>query len=369
MNAELRQLTDSARQVVAGLGLAADEQEAASLIAELGWLMVSTPEEQGGLGMGVTGACALHTELGRGLARVPFLPQWLAIDAASSSAWPGRESWLECMMAGERRVTASLGESSLSVWQDGGGMILNGSAVALASADLASHVLITAEDRACVALLALDQPGVRIVPQPTWDVTRRLFDLEVKDVALDQELIIARGPSVLVIRERLAILRDLALAADAVGGATALLDRTVEYLQTRQQFGRPLALFQALKHRCADLKARSDAAQALLQDSLEAVTDSGGDVMAAPDATMKALAAKQLACSTYAAVAEESLQLHGGIGMTSEHECHLFLKRALLNEHLGRGHDSYDQGLAGLFIGNLNQGTTTNDSLSSVEAG
>ena len=84
---------------------------------------------------------------------------------------------------------------------------------------------------------------------------------------------------------------------------------------------------------------------------------------------MKVLAAKQLACSTYAAVAEESLQLHGGIGMTSEHECHLFLKRALLNEHLGRGHDSYDQGLAGLFIGNLSQGTTTNDSLSSVEAG
>jgi alkylation response protein AidB-like acyl-CoA dehydrogenase len=274
------------------------------------------------------------------------------------------------MMAGERRVTASLGESSLSVRRDGdGGMIVSGSSTALASADLASHVLVTAEDQVCVALLALDQPGVHIAPQPTWDVTRRLFGLEVKDVALDQELIIARGPSAVELRERLAILRDLALAADAVGGATALLGMTVEYLQTRQQFGRPLALFQALKHRCADLKAQSDAAQALLQDSLETVTDSGGDVMAVPEATMKALAAKQLACSAYAAVAEESLQLHGGIGMTSEHECHLFLKRALLNEHLGRGQDSYDQGLAGLFIGNLNQDATTNDSPSSVEAG
>ena len=363
MNAELRQLTDSAHQVVSGLGLAADEQETASLIAGLGWLMVSTPEEQGGLGMGVAGACALHTELGRGLARVPFLAQLLVIDAASSGEWPGRESWLQSLMAGERHVTASLGESSLMVEQDSdGGLMICGGSVALASADRASHVLVATGNQACVALLALDQPGVSIKPRPAWDVTRRLFDLEVKDAALDQDLIIARGPAAVVLRERLAILRDFALAADAVGGSTALLDMTVDYLQTRQQFGRPLALFQALKHRCADLKAQSDAARALLQDSLDAVTDSGGEVMVTPEATMKALAAKQLACAAYAAVAEESLQLHGGIGMTSEHECHLFLKRALLNEHLGRGQDSYDQGLAGLFIGSMTRGIAINDS-------
>ncbi len=358
MTPELNQLTDSARQVVAGLGLglAADEQEAYSLIAELGWLMVSTPEEQGGLGMGLAGACALHTELGRGLATVPFLPQLLAISAVSSGAWPGQEIWLESMMSGERRVTTSLGESSLTVERDGdGAMKLNGRAVALASADCASHVLVEAADGVCLALLALDQSGVRITARPTWDVTRRLFDLEVSDAALDPQLIIAQGESASLLRQRLAILRDFALAADAVGGAMALLEMTVEYLQTRQQFGRPLALFQALKHRCADLKAHTEAAQALLQDGLDAVTDREGDVIATPEAEMKALAVKQLACSAYAAVAEESLQLHGGIGMTSEHDCHLFLKRALLNEHLGRRQDSYDRGLADRFIAGLNQ--------------
>jgi alkylation response protein AidB-like acyl-CoA dehydrogenase len=354
MNPELRQLSDSARQVVAGMGLAADEQTGWDLITELGWLMVSTPEEHGGLGMGLAGACALHTELGGGLARAPFLPQLLAIDAVSSSDWPGRETWLEPMMTGERIVTTSLGESSMTLGPGHAGTPkVTGSAVAIPSADRASHVLIQLAGQDCVALLALDQPGITLTERPTWDVTRRLFDLQINDLALDPQLILAEGQPASVLQSRVTILRDFALAADAVGGAAALLDMTVDYLQTRQQFARPLALFQALKHRCADLKALTEAAQALLQDSVDVVVDAAGELLVTPETERKSLAAKQLACSAYAGVAEESLQLHGGIGMTSEHDCHLFLKRALLNEHLGRRQESYDMGLADLFIDSL----------------
>jgi alkylation response protein AidB-like acyl-CoA dehydrogenase len=354
MNTELIQLADSARQVVAGLGLAGDEQETSSLITELGWLMVSVPEEQGGLGLGLAGASALHHELGRGLATVPFLSQMLGIEAVSRGELTLQADWLESLMAGERRVTASLGATAASIEQaEGGDLKLNGSASAVPCADRASHALIESPDNDIVALVALEQPGLTVTARPTWDVTRRLFDLEMTDLPLDPKLIIAKGETASLLCQRLGILRDFALAADAVGGAAALLEMTVEYLQTRQQFGRPLALFQALKHRCADLKASSEGAQALLQDSIAGVVDSAGEVTVTAETEMKARAAKQLACSAYASVAEESLQLHGGIGMTSEHDCHLFLKRALLNEHLGRRQDSYEQGLADLFLDSL----------------
>jgi alkylation response protein AidB-like acyl-CoA dehydrogenase len=347
MSAELSELHDSARQVLDGLGLAAQEQTTWPLIAELGWLMVSAPEELGGLDMGLAGACALHTELGRGLATVPFLPAMLAIDALCQGEIPDRESLLERLTTGEDYIAAPLAESSLVIEAGSNGeLILAGAAVAVPSADRASHLLVCTSAGDHVALLPLQQPGVQISARPTWDETRRLFDLQFDNVAVDQQLVLASGSAARALTARVSMNRDFGLAADAVGGASALLEMTVEYLQMREQFGRPLALFQALKHRCADLKALTEAAQALLLDNLGRL--GGAD---APDILGKA--AKQLACSAYATVAEEALQLHGGIGMTSEHECHLFLKRAMLNEHLGRGLDSYASDLAENLLGSV----------------
>jgi alkylation response protein AidB-like acyl-CoA dehydrogenase len=187
--------------------------------------------------------------------------------------------------------------------------------------------------------------GVNIVARPTWDQTRRLFDVQFNNVALDKKLTLASGPAAKSLSQRLSTLRDFGLAADAVGGAAAILAMTVEYLQTRQQFGRPLALSQALKHRCADLKALVEAADALLHDNLAKISANFGAADSADDAENKGKAAKRLACSAFATIAEEALQLHGGIGMTEEHDCHLFLKRALLNDQLGHG-DSYELDLA-----------------------
>lgn len=352
MNSDVKELHDLARQVVTDAGIAADEDATWTLIAELGWLMVATPEDLGGLGMGLSGACALHRELGRGLATVPFLPAMLAIDAISQGELADRESWLERLTTGEAYVAASLSESSFTFSQNaGGGCRLSGSASAVFSADRASHVLACATDGSAIALVDLQQPGVDVVSRPTWDETRRLFDIQVADVQLDPGVVIARGDRAEGIARRLAVLRDFALSADAVGGAGALLEATVEYLQTRRQFGRPLALFQALKHRCADLKALTEAADALLVDSLDRVGELTCDSESLAGAEMMGRAAKQLACTAYMTVAEEALQLHGGIGMTAEHECHLFLKRAMLNEHLGGQQACYDVGVADYFLG------------------
>lgn len=117
---------------------------------------------------------------------------------------------------------------------------MTGLASAVQSADKASHVLIWTED--CVALVALGQAGVELTERPTWDKTRHLFDVKFVEVELDQDLLLASGAPGGKLARRLSTLRDVALAADAVGGAAGLLALTVEHLETRQQFGRPLAL-------------------------------------------------------------------------------------------------------------------------------
>ncbi len=330
MNAEVNELRDSARQVMDGAGLAAAEESTWPLVAELGWLMVTVPEELGGLGMGLDAACALHLEMGRGLASVPCLSALLGIEALSGSGSALAQSLLESLMTGEDYIAVALAEPAVAVTSAGG--TLSGTLQAVPSADRASYFLVAADDGELLALVASD--AVAVSEQPTWDRTRRLYAVALDGVAIDESLVLARGDAARELLAKLAVHRDFALAADAVGGAAALLEMTVEYLKTRRQYGRPLALFQALKHRCADLKVHVEAAEALLLANLDLLAAGG-------DATALACAAKELSAGTYTLVADESLQLHGGIGMTSEHDCHLFLKRAMLDEHLGRGQGAY----------------------------
>lgn len=340
MNSEIKELRESAQQVISDSGIAADEKNTWPQIAELGWLMVSAPEVLGGLGFGIAGVCALQLEMGRGLSTVPYLPAMLAIEAVCNGEIESKEEWVERLSTAAEYIAAPLADSPIEI-KNGA---LNGLATAVPSADNASHVLISTAE--CVALVPLNAAGMKIISRQTWDETRRLFDVQFNNVALDAKLTLASGANAKILSQRLATLRDFALAADAVGGANAILAMTVEYLQTRQQFGRPLALFQALKHRCADMKAQVEAADALLHDNLNKIAMNFGAADIADDAENKGKAAKRLACSAFATIAEEAVQLHGGIGMTEEHNCHLFLKRALLNDQLGLGNERYEIDLA-----------------------
>lgn len=339
MNTEIKELRESAQQVISDSGLAADEKNTWPQIAELGWLMVSAPEDLGGLGFGIAGVCALQLEMGRGLATVPFLPAMLAIEAICNGDIDDREGWVERLSTAAEFISAPLADSPTKISNGA----LNGFVTAVPSADNASHVLVSSDD--CVALVPLNAAGVNVVARQAWDETRRLFDVQFNNVVLDTKLTLASGAAAKALTQRISTLRDFALAADAVGGAAGILAMTVDYLQTRQQFGRPLALFQALKHRCADLKAQVEAADALLHDGLGKIAANFGSAEIADDAENKGKAAKRLACAAFALIAEDALQLHGGIGMTEEHDCHLFLKRALLNDQLGHG-DNYEMDLA-----------------------
>lgn len=345
MSVEVIELQDSARRVLSGAGLAAAEDATWEQIIALGWLLVAVPESLSGLEAGVQGACALHTELGRRLATAPYLPSMLAAEAMCQSGMVDREQWLERMMGGEL-FTAALAECNIRT----DGKTLNGVATGVQSADNASHCLLWTADHDAVCLVALGQPAVEQYYRPTWDQTRRLFDVRLNDVTVAEQVLLAEGAEARVLIQRLLAMRDFALAADAIGGANALLEMTVEHLQTRIQFKRPLAMFQALKHRCADMKAFIAGAEAMLADALSR----WGDQLDSQDARLKAKGAKMLATSVFAAVAEDCLQLHGGIGMADEHPCHLFLKRALLSEQLTGATNDYAAEIAAALIAGTN---------------
>lgn len=296
-------------------------------IAELGWLLIELDEADGGLGLGAEASTAILFEQGRVLSCAPLIPALLGLKAIAASALPGRQDWIEQICGGDY-VPLNMLPARVESAADGA---LSGTIAGLFEADMARHVV--AGLAGIYVLIPLDAPGVTVRERPLWDESRRLFDVELSGFQPDPQLVLATGDTAKALHDAISPAAQLALAADALGGATALLDLTIEYLKLRKQFDRPLALFQALKHRVADCKVRIAAAEALLwaragQDGLTPV---------------EAGALKAFATQAYAAVAEEAVQLHGGIGLTQEHPCHRFLKRAFLSRTLCGDADYWDE--------------------------
>jgi alkylation response protein AidB-like acyl-CoA dehydrogenase len=304
---ERAELQDAARKAFGDGTLAPDADRSWTTIADMGWLMMAVPEELGGLGLGREAEGVIHTEIGRALVPGPAIAQMLVISALSTAdAPPWRDALLNNAMSGELMTT------SLS---------FNDPLTAIPDADRAGTILVVRPGR-----VALHPRCSNVVQRTTWDETRRLFDVILDEA---EGLILAEGNVAAALAERLQTQLLLALAADSLGGAAAILALTVDYLKTRRQFDRPLAMFQALKHRVADLKIRLEGADALFWSRA-----TGAPTLA------EAGALKAFATTTYCAIAEEAIQLHGGIGLTAEHHCHLFLKRALLNAALGDDNDT-----------------------------
>jgi len=324
---ELSELQDSVQKAFPADKLAPERDASWALAAEMGWLMVNLPEDLGGLGLGREATTLIHHELGRVLGRAPLATALVTQRAlAMSGSLTDKAGWLERTSTGEY---IAINYSRRQVTLDG--RTVSGTLPTVPDADMASHVLLCTE--ALIALVPLDAPGVTVSEHPLWDETRRLFDVTLADHIIDPALVVAEGAAVAAIAR---VAREdmlLAVAADALGGAAAALAATVDYLKMRRQFDRPLAMFQALKHRCADLQARIVAAEALLWARA-----------ADPTATSVQFGAlKALACEVFRFTTQEMIQLHGGIGLTEEHTSHLYMKRAMLDFWLAGGADSLNE--------------------------
>ncbi len=309
------ELRDAAQKAFPGDVLAPDRDASWASLVEMGWLLIDLPEEFGGLGLGRDATTAIHVEMGRVLSRAPLIPALLGLQAiAASSSLPNKQDWID-RICGGAYVPLHMLPAKVE-----GREALTGTITGVFDADMASYVVAQLGERHI--LVPLDCTGVRLIERTMWDETRRVFDIELDGFV--PEIILAKDETAKALHDAISANAQLALAADALGGAQAALSATVEYLGLRKQFDRPLAMFQALKHRVADLRIGNGTAEALLwscaKNAETSITELG--------------AMKAFVTDNYRAVTEEMIQLHGGIGLTQEHPCHLFMKRAMLNLHL-----------------------------------
>ncbi len=274
------------------------------LTAELGLLAVAAPEEAGGTGGSFVDAAVVIEEAGRGLWPVPIVPALAAVSAVGRSE--GVADVVAELVGGDHRAAIVPGEGvSVSTAR------LTGDIDHVLGAAGADRLLVAVSDGLWLVESAYSKAESRAGVDPLRPLsTVRLADARGRRLA-DGD---AGARAVDILR--------VALAVEAVGVAGYCLDTTVEYLKTREQFGRPIGSFQALAHRAADLAVELSGATSTAYYAAWAVDGSPEEL------PVVAPLAKAVCCDAAYRIAAESIQMHGGIGFTWEHDAHLYFKRA-----------------------------------------
>ncbi len=310
-------------------------------MAQLGWLGLLVPEADGGAGAGLAEAVVVAEELGGHLTPGPFFSS--AVLATSALVLAGddrqRARWLPALMAADATGTAALTGPSgrldhdlldVAVGDDGGRVHLDGVAGFVPDAHLAQVFVVAARDGDHTRLVTVERgaTGLTVEPAPTVDRTRRLATVRFERVAVAADAFLGgredRADTIDALVDRALVL----LAADAVGAARAVLALSVEYAKERVQFGRTIGSFQAVKHMLANMFVRAEAASVAVEGAAEAVD--ADPASARRSVTVAASYARDAAVQ----VAGDAVQVHGGIGFTWEHDCHLYLKRTTLDAAL-----------------------------------
>lgn len=321
------------------------------LASELGVAGLDVPEAYGGSGGAPAEALLVAEEMGRALYGGPYLSTVVLAanaillsgdDAVCAEVMPAIVSgeWTAAlaMLDGGRDRCATAAPHATAV---GAAWEVSGQARRVLDGTHADLLLVEATTSIGRSLFLMEGSGVERVGSEPLDPTRRMATLTMD-----------RAPARLVGRdgqaeEIVAALRpimSLALAAEAVGGAARCVHDTVEYAKVRQQFGRPIGSFQAVKHRCADMQVRLDGARAGVRHAGRVLVDGGEDV------GLLASVLKVFATKSYFETAADMVQLHGGIGFTWEHSAHLHFKRAKSLALMGGTHTEHRAAIADVVL-------------------
>jgi len=288
---------------------------------ELGWTGLAVPEEHDGAGQGLVELCLVAEEIGRAAAPGPFADSALT---GLVLARLGRPELLSALAAGD--LKASLAQhGSVTGSVNGGEFVLSGRATAVQAAAAADWLLVTAATDGGGRLVLVERARTAVEPRRTLDETRRWYDVVLDGVRVPAADVIAADQADL---QWLADSAGVLSAADSLGAGERLLEMTVGYVKVREQFGRPLGSFQSVKHKVAGMLTTLKGARAATYYAAMALD---ADVA---DATVAASVAKAFTGEGVATLAGEALQTHGGIGFTWEHDLHLYLRRAKVNEML-----------------------------------
>jgi alkylation response protein AidB-like acyl-CoA dehydrogenase len=314
-------------------------------LAEQGWFGIFYPEALGGSALGLVDMTVLMEEMGRAVMPGPYfstvLLGGLAILEAGSPVQ--RQEWLPRIAAGSAKVSLAWTEPNAR-WdaagivatgrEAAGGFVLSGTKLFVPDAHLSDALVIavrtrdgsTMEDGVSLFLVPKDAAGIGVTLLPTIDETRKLCEVRLDNVAVSAAALLGERHGGWPALARVLDRATVALCAEMCGGAQQVLDMTTAYAKIRIAFGKPIGSYQGVKHQAADMLVAIENAKSLTYYAAWAV-DEG-----LAEAPLAVSMAKAAASDMYRKVASTGIQLHGGIGMTWEHDLQLYFKRAKASE-------------------------------------
>jgi alkylation response protein AidB-like acyl-CoA dehydrogenase len=309
-------------------------------MAELGWVGILIPEEYGGASMGLADLAVVLEALGRSLAPEPFLSTVLLggqlLTHAGSDAQ--KQTWLPGVASGDKILTVAYQEAhsrydlnrvTTKAERQGESWLLSGEKIQVLDGSTADALIVSARtaggandvNGVTLFLVAKDTPGLRITPQQRLD-NRAAAIVSLDGVKVGQDSVVGKVGEGFQALSHTVDRATVGLCAEMVGGMSQIFDTTLEYLKTRVQFGAIIGTFQALKHRAARLFMELELARSAVMAAARAADENA-------DNWEQLVSLAKARCSdAYVLAANEGVQMHGGIGMTDEHDIGFYLKRA-----------------------------------------
>jgi alkylation response protein AidB-like acyl-CoA dehydrogenase len=308
-------------------------------MAQLGWLGLAFPERFGGSGLSMVELGIVVEELGRTLAPVPFLPTMLAgIAILEAGDEKQRQEWLPGLCAGRRIASFAITEERGSdepaaiacsaTRARSGGFELRGRKLFVPDADIADLLVVVARTGSGLGLFCVPRgtKGVSIEPLRSMDLLRRLYQVDLSGVELPETALLGGHADASALLARVLDRGRVMICAEMVGGAEKCLEDSVRYAKERIQFGKPIGVNQAIKHKCADMLFEVESAKSITYYAAWAARENDAE------APISAAMAKAYVSDAYRHASAENIQIHGGVGFTWEYDCHLYFKRAKSDE-------------------------------------
>jgi alkylation response protein AidB-like acyl-CoA dehydrogenase len=305
--------------------------------AELGWTSLLVPEELGGgnvSGNGVADLALVAELIGKTVAPGPLHPVSTVL-AGLVEAADGHETAIEALVSGELIASWAVYEpgrgwaplqSAVTATATQTGFRIDGLKDRVEAGAESGVVLVVAqsEDGVRQFLVPTDAPGVTVEPQRSVDLVKRYARIGFDGVEVDESAAVGVGEQTAALVARQSQIAMALQCAEIVGILDTVVEFTIQWAFDRHSFGRPLASYQALKHRFADLKMYLEACRATTTAAVAEVANRS------PGAEMAVSVAKSYVGERAPGMIQDCVQLHGGIGVTWEHDLHLFLRRATL---------------------------------------
>jgi alkylation response protein AidB-like acyl-CoA dehydrogenase len=311
-------------------------------IADMGWTGLGIPEAYGGVGTFLDLVVVLE-EAGRALLPGPyFSTMGLAVPALLEAGTEAqKQRVLPKIAEGAVRATVAVTEPAgrwdadgvaLTAQPSGDDWKLDGVKLFVPDAGVADHIVVAArtrssgEDGITLFLVSGRPSGMTVSPLATMDMTRRWYEIRFDGVELPGDAVMGSPDQGWTPLKRALEWATSALCAEMVGGAQHVLATSVDYAKTRQQFGKPIGIYQAVSHKLADMLLETESARSATYYAAWAVDAD------APDRSLAASMAKAYVSDAYRRATGSGIQVHGGIGFTWEHDMHLYFKRAKASE-------------------------------------